>query len=78
MSYFNNLYRSFLNWGGDIKKQNCFPYVTWSTHSYLVDYDEVLEVLPLIEYGDIGLHREIGYLSNKVIPGFMKHAWIHV
>lgn len=78
MTLFDDAYRGLLNWGGDIKKLNCFPYVTWSTHNYLIDFDEILEVLPLIKYGDVGLHREVGYLSNKVIPGFMKHAWIHI
>ena len=78
MSYFNNLYRSFLNWGGDVKKLNAFPYVTWDTTTHKIDFDEILAALPLVEYGDIGLHREVGYLSNSVIPGFMKHGWIHV
>jgi hypothetical protein len=30
-----------------------------------------------VRYGDVGLHRDTGYLSNVAIPGFMKHAWIH-
>jgi len=78
MVFFDKVYRGLLNWGGDIKKLNCFPYVTWATHSCLTDFDEVLEALSLIKYGDVGLHREVGYLSNSIIPGFMKHAWIHV
>ena len=28
--------------------------------------------------GDIGLHRDHGYLSNVAIPGCFKHAWVHV
>jgi hypothetical protein len=78
MVVFDKVYRGLLNWGGDIKKINCFPYVTWATHSCLTDFDEILEALSLIKYGDIGLHRDVGYLSNSIIPGFMKHAWIHV
>jgi hypothetical protein len=42
-----------------------------------VKFDEIVKALPLIRYGDIGVHRDSGYLSNLAIPGFMKHAWIH-
>ena len=63
---------------GDIRRLHSFPWVTWSVHAHEIDYDEVLETLPLIEYGDVGIHRDNGYLSNLAIPGFMKHAWIHV
>ena len=78
MSYFSNTWRSIVFWGGDVKKINAFPYVTWAEKKHLVNYDEILATLPLIKYGDVGLHRECDYLSNIVIPGFMKHAWIHV
>ncbi len=37
-----------------------------------------MQALPLIQYGDVGLHRDAGYLSNAFIPGFMKHGWIHI
>ncbi len=61
-----------------MKKLNCFPYVTWATKEHKVDYDEIIAALPLIKYGDIGIHRDAGYFSNIAIPGFMKHAWIHI
>lgn len=77
MGIFQDIYRKLVFFVGDIKKLNSFPWVTWATHEHLIDYDEVLEVLPLIQYGDVGLHRDIGYLSNVAIPGFMKHAWLH-
>jgi hypothetical protein len=65
-------------WGGDIRLLGCFPYITWDVHEHLVEYDEAMQALPLIRAGDIGLHRDRGYLSNLAIPGFMKHAWVHI
>ena len=75
---FEELYRKLIFFFGDIRHLHAFPYVTWSIHKHNVDYDEALEALPLITYGDVGIHRDSGYLSNLAIPGFMKHAWIHV
>ncbi len=62
---------------GDIRQMHHFPWVSWAKHNHGVEYEEILEVLPKIRYGDIGLHRDWGYLSNVAIPGFMKHGWIH-
>lgn len=76
--FLDNLWRKTVFFVGDIKRINAFPWVTWATHHKQICYDEILEALPLIQYGDIGLHRDVGYLSNLAIPGFMKHAWIHV
>ncbi len=73
-----NIWRKLVFFAGDIRKLNSFPWVTWSKHEHRVDYSEILEVLPLIKYGDVGIHRDSGYLSNLAIPGFMKHGWIHV
>jgi len=72
------LWRKGIFWLGDIRRLSHWPFVTWSKDEHLVSYEEVLEALPLIRYGDVGLHRDRGYLSNLAIPGFMKHAWIHV
>ena len=74
----NNIWRRIIFFTGDIRKLNAFPWITWSKHEHLIGYEELLPALPLIKYGDIGLHRDRGYLSNLAIPGFMKHAWIHV
>jgi len=62
---------------GDIRQMHHFPWVSLAKHNHAVEYDEILEVLPKIRHGDIGLHRDWGYLSNIAIPGFMKHGWIH-
>ncbi len=62
---------------GDIHKTSSLLGFSWGTHKHKIDYSEVLEALPKIEFGDVGLHYDAGYLSNKFIPGFMKHAWIH-
>ena len=77
MSFFQKVWKEVAFFVGDVRGQSSFPYVTWSKHSHLVDYDEIMEVLPEIKYGDIGLHRDMHFLSNVFIPGFMKHSWIH-
>jgi hypothetical protein len=63
---------------GDIRKLDSFPYVTWDVHEHEVEYDEAMEALCYVKAGDVGVHRDKGYLSNCAIPGFMKHAWVHV
>lgn len=74
----NRTWRAIVFFVGDVKKLDAFPWLTWARHEYLVTFDEILAALPRVKYGDIGLHRARGYLSNVFIPGFMKHAWIHV
>src|SRR3990172_4227008 len=71
-------WRELVFLAGDIRSLSHWPFVTWAKDEHLVRYEEILEALPLIRYGDVGLHRDRGYLSNLAIPGFMKHAWIHV
>lgn len=62
---------------GDLHTAESFPWFSTSIRHHKVKIEEILESLSLIKYGDIGLHRDCGYLSNLFIPGFMKHAWIH-
>jgi hypothetical protein len=71
-------YRRLVFWAGDIRRISHFPWITWDVHQHLVEYDEAVRALPEVRPGDVGLHRDRGYLSNLAIPGFMKHAWIHV
>ncbi len=71
-------YRRIVFWAGDIRRISHFPWLTWDVHEHLVEYDEALRALPEIRPGDVGLHRDRGYFSNMAIPGFMKHAWIHI
>ncbi len=77
MSILDSVWRKLVFFVGDIRSLGSFPYVTWYVHKHKMNYDEVLEVLPLIQFGDVGIHRDSGYLSNIAIPGFMKHGWIH-
>jgi hypothetical protein len=72
------LWRKLVFFVGDVHRLHHFPWVSWTAHQHGVDYDEILEGLGKIQYGDIGLHRDWGYLSNIAIPGFLKHGWIHV
>lgn len=75
---FHRAYRRLVFWAGDIRRLHCFPWVTWDVHQHQVEYHEALQILSKCRKGDVGIHRDNGYLSNLAIPGFMKHAWIHV
>jgi len=74
----DDIWKKLVFLAGDIRRLNCFPWVTWSVHKHKVCLGEILEILPELKFGDVGLHRDWGYLSNVAIPGFMKHGWIHV
>jgi hypothetical protein len=66
-------------WVGDIRRLHAFPWVTWAPHHCTsIDMQDVLTASSLCRPGDIGLHRDSGYLSNCSIPGSFKHAWICV
>jgi hypothetical protein len=70
------LWRKLVFFFGDLRRLRVFPWLTWDVHQHMVGFDEMLDALPLIRPGDIGLHTDRGYFSNLVIPGFFKHAWI--
>ena len=71
-------WRRIVLWGGKVRRIDAFPWVTWDVSEHLVEYEESLSALPPIRPGDVGLHRERGYLANLAIPGFTKHAWLHL
>jgi len=71
-------WRRIVFWGGDIRRISHFPWITWDTSERLISAEEALTIMKLIKAGDIGIHREKGFLSNLAIPGFMIHAWIHI
>lgn len=71
-----NLKKSIIYFLGDIHRSPSIGGFSWGYRDRLIDYDIALNVLQLVKPGDIGLHRNIGDLSNVVIKGFMKHAWL--
>jgi len=71
-----NIVRDLTFMVGDLHNTGKFPWIACGSKEHLVKFDEIVDAIPLIQYGDIGLHRDAGYLSNVFIPGFMKHAWI--
>lgn len=74
----HDLWRQLVFFGGKIRTLDAFPWITWAADDdHIVTFDEIASAMNLIRYGDIGLHRYAGYLSNVVIPGFMIHAWVH-
>lgn len=74
----NRAWRRLVFFGGTVRRLKHFPFVTWGREEPLVSIDEVFEAMKLVRPGDIGLHTEKWCLSNVAIPGFMKHAWIHI
>lgn len=71
-------WRRIVFFGGDIRRLGSFPWITWDVHEHEIGFDEAMEALYHIKAGDVGVHRDKGYLSNFAIPGFMKHAWVHI
>lgn len=71
-------WRRLVFWVGDIYRISHFPWIAWHRTEHLVSIDEAAAALPKIIKGDIGIHRDRGFASNLAIPGFMKHAWIHI
>lgn len=65
-------------WAGDIRRINAFPWVTWATKDHGLSYREMREASDVCRAGDVGLHRDSGFLSNLAIPGGFKHAWVCV
>jgi hypothetical protein len=72
------LKRKLVFFFGDLRRIQCFPWITWDVHKKMVNYHEALKGIKKAKAGDIGLHRDKGYFSNLAIPGFLKHAWIHI
>lgn len=73
-----SLYRKIVFFIGDLRSLDGFPWFTYAVRKHEIDYDEVARALKVMQPGDIGLHRDHGYLSNVAIPGCFKHAWVHV
>lgn len=76
-NFFNDCWRKTVFFFGKIRRLNKFPWVTWAVEQRAVDYQEIMEMVDKIQFGDVGLHRDAGYFSNVAISGFMIHAWIH-
>lgn len=75
---FHRAWRRVVLWCGKVRLLNAFPWVTWERSDHEISIEEGMEAMRLLRAGDIGIHRDKGFLSNVAIPGFMKHAWIHV
>lgn len=74
----NALYSKLVFFFGDVRTLDGFPWITYAVRKHEIDFDELVEAQDLIQPGDIGLHRDNGYLSNIAIPGCFKHAWVHI
>ena len=73
----HDMWRDVVFFGGKVRRLAVFPWLTWAVDGFSTSFDEISDVLPTLQYGDVGLHRFSGYLSNVAIPGFMIHAWVH-
>jgi hypothetical protein len=62
---------------GDIRREKCLGGFAWGKYPHKLEYDESILSVLYADEGYIGLHRNIGDLSNKGYPGFTKHAWLY-
>jgi hypothetical protein len=52
------------------------PFVSCEDKTPGVGYKEIETCLGLAQKGDVALTHHVGYLSNVIIPGFWKHAFL--
>lgn len=81
LKYHSFLYKikaAMIFWFGDIRRLSSFPWCTWASTDHLMSHRDARNGSEASRPGDIGLHRDVGYLSNVGIPGAFKHAWICV
>lgn len=62
---------------GHLRTQPTVPWFSSSVRKPLISTEEAIDALSVARFGDVGLHRDTNYLSNLIIPGAMKHAWLH-
>lgn len=72
----NDIYRDLVFFAGDIRRERCPLGFAWGRQERLIDYEEMEQAKKFAQIGYIGLHRNIGDLSNVAIKGFFKHAWM--
>lgn len=64
---------------GHIRRLDNFPFFTaYGYDGHKVIHKDVRRGSAVARPGDIGLHRDEGFVSNLAIPGGFKHAWIFV
>jgi hypothetical protein len=73
-----DIYRKFIFLAGDVRREHCIGGFAVGSYEHLIDYEEALFSNLFGCEGYIGLHRNVGDLSNIALPGFMKHAWIYL
>lgn len=64
---------------GHFRRLDFFPYFT--TYGYDVHkmtFKDARDGCAVARPGDIGIHRDMGFLSNLAIPGAFKHAWVYI
>ncbi len=77
-STFYKIKASLFFWVGDIRRLDSFPWVTWASHDHKIDFKDARFASKISRPGDIGIHRDAGFLSNCAIPGAFKHAWVTI
>jgi hypothetical protein len=78
-SPFHKLVAKLVYWFGDLRRIDKFPGFTTAKMGHDISLDEVMrEAVPLLQPGDIILHRDKWYAGNLWIGGFMIHAGVYV
>jgi hypothetical protein len=81
LEYHSFLYKvkaALIFWFGDIRRLDSCPWATWASKNHIMSHRDARKGSEASLPGDIGLHRDVGYLSNFGIPGAFKHAWVCV
>lgn len=76
---FDSLRKKLIFFAGDVHREKAIGGFAWGSRDKerQISFEEACEALDAAEVGYVGLHRNIGDLSNVAIRGFMKHAWLH-
>jgi hypothetical protein len=77
-SFWYKVKAKIIFWAGDVRLLNSFPWITWASINHNITLRQARDASSICRPGDIGLHRDSGFLSNLCIPGCFKHAWICV
>lgn len=72
------LQAKFLTWFGNIKVFKWPLFVIYDPTSFKVTGEQILEILQLLEPGDIVLRKFDSYADSKFIPGDYSHGAIYI
>jgi hypothetical protein len=76
--WFVKVYERFLTMFGDVKVFKYPMFILYNPKGYLMQGEDVRQVLSTVQHGDILVRGYLNYLDSYFIPGFFSHAGIYV